>query len=139
MAAHYFRRDLRYIGFQGTGKQVRDFLHIADLADLVLVQLRDMDAYRGRVFNVGGGVGCSLSLRECTEFCREITGHAIPIAAVPESRPADVRVYVTDHSAVSGIGGWQPRHDARRTLTEIYQWMRAEESVLKDVLLSGMC
>jgi CDP-paratose 2-epimerase len=139
MAAHYFRRGLRYIGFEGTGKQVRDFLHIADLADLVLAQVREMESYRGRVFNVGGGVPGSLSLRECTELCREITGNAISIAPVAENRPADVRIYVTDHRAVSAAAGWAPRRDARRTLADIYQWIQSEESAVERVLLGSLC
>ena len=138
LAAHYFRRDLRYIGFNGTGKQVRDFLHIEDLAELVLAQVRDMERYRGGVFNVGGGVACSLSLRECTDLCREITGNAISIASVSENRPADVRIYVTDHRAVTAAAGWGPRRDARQTLTDIYHWIRSEESAVEAVLLGSM-
>jgi CDP-paratose 2-epimerase len=138
MAAHYFHRDLRYIGFQGTGKQVRDFLHIEDLADLVLAQTGNLELNAGRLFNVGGGVLCSLSLRECTDLCREITGNAVAIEPVAETRPADLRIYVTDHRAVSAIAGWKPRRDARRTLTDIYQWIRSEEATVKRVLLSSM-
>jgi CDP-paratose 2-epimerase len=33
MAAHYFRRNLSYIGFDGSGRQVRDFLHIDDFCN----------------------------------------------------------------------------------------------------------
>jgi CDP-paratose 2-epimerase len=29
MAFHYFQRSLKYIGYGGTGKQVRDFLHVS--------------------------------------------------------------------------------------------------------------
>jgi CDP-paratose 2-epimerase len=71
-------------------------------------------------------------------LCREITGNTISIAPVPENRPADVRIYITDHSAVSQMTGWRPRRDARQTLAEIYGWMRAEESALGHVLLGGM-
>ena len=38
--AHLRRRPLRYIGFDGMGKQVRDALHPADLAALVDTQMR---------------------------------------------------------------------------------------------------
>ncbi len=139
MASHYFRRELRYIGFEGTGKQVRDFLHVDDLADLVLLQLREIGKYSGGLFNVGGGVSCSLSLRECTDLCAEITGNAIAIAPVPENRPADVRIYATDHGAISELSGWQPRRDARQTLTDIFEWIRAEERAIQPVLLGSVC
>src|SRR5205823_893212 len=42
-AAHYFRQPLRYIGFGGAGKQVRDILHIEDLCDLVADQVARFD------------------------------------------------------------------------------------------------
>jgi len=34
LLAHYFGRELRYIGYGGTGKQLRDLLHVDDLVDL---------------------------------------------------------------------------------------------------------
>ena len=77
MAAHCLNRSLKYIGFGGTGKQVRDFLHIDDFCDLVLDQIANLDAYAGRHWNVGGGVANSLSLREATELCREVTGRTV--------------------------------------------------------------
>ena len=77
MAAHYFRRELSYIGFQGTGKQVRDVLHIDDFCDLLVDQIRHFTRYRGRCYNVGGGLANSLSLQETTRLCVEITGNTI--------------------------------------------------------------
>jgi CDP-paratose 2-epimerase len=35
MLSHHFGCDLNYIGYGGTGKQVRDLLHVDDLVDLV--------------------------------------------------------------------------------------------------------
>ena len=39
MGRHYFKRPLKYIGYGGTGKQVRDFVDVDELCDLVLRQL----------------------------------------------------------------------------------------------------
>lgn len=44
-AAHVFGRNLKYIGFGGTGKQVRDMLHIDDLIDLVLMQIENPERF----------------------------------------------------------------------------------------------
>src|SRR5262249_8684579 len=134
MAAHFFGRDLSYIGFGGTGKQVRDFLHIDDLCELILLQIDNIDRYERHVFNVGGGARNSLSLKELTELCREITGHIVSIAASSETRPADVRIFISDYRGISGVSGWTPQRDARRTLTDLWNWMRAEEGSLKPIL-----
>lgn len=134
MAAHHFRRDLRYIGFGGTGKQVRDFIHIDDLCELLLLQIANLERYSGQIFNLGGGLTHSLSLLELTALCREITGNTVAIAPSQETRPADVRIYITDCGKISAASGWSPRRDARRTLQDIHEWIRSEESRLISIL-----
>jgi CDP-paratose 2-epimerase len=136
MAAHYFRRGLSYIGFQGTGKQVRDLLHIDDCCDLLVEQIRHFALYSGRCYNVGGGLANSLSLREATHLCEEITGNTIPIAASEETRPADVRLYISDHRLISSVHGWRPRRDASHTLTDIFHWLRTEEHQVRPLFVS---
>ena len=134
VASHYFRRPLRYIGFDGTGKQVRDFLHVDDLCDLVLTQMADFERASGSVLNVGGGLEGSLSLRECTELCREVTGNSVTISADPITRCADVRVFHTDYREVASLSGWRPVRDARTTVSGIYEWLRVNERQLRPVM-----
>jgi CDP-paratose 2-epimerase len=135
VAAHYFRRKLSYIGFDGSGRQVRDFLHISDFCDLLLEQIGNFETYQGRLFNAGGGLPFSLSLKETTRLCEEITGNRLSIAPVAETRPADVRIYLTDHQRLSAVKGWQPQRDARTTLTDIFNWIRDSEDLVKHALL----
>lgn len=137
VAAHHFRRPLRYIGFGGTGKQVRDILHVDDLCELLTSQLHNLDRSAGRTFNVGGGLVNSLSLLEMTELCREITGNRIEIEPSPDDRPADLRIYLTDHARLTEFSGWRPRRDPRTTLADIWQWIRKDEARLRPVLLGG--
>ncbi len=134
VAAHYFSMPLAYIGFGGAGKQVRDFLHIEDFCELVVDQLRHFERYAGRRFNVGGGEAYSLSLLEATALCSSITGSQLAIARKPEDRPADVRIYVTDHRAVSAVNGWRPRRDAELTLSDIHRWLVSEGEEIRAVL-----
>jgi len=68
VASHFFGRPLRYIGYGGTGKQVRDILHVGDLTALIECQLPALPQGRGQVYNVGGGRFCSVSLCELTEL-----------------------------------------------------------------------
>ena len=96
LAAHVFERPLRYIGFGGQGKQVRDVLHVDDLAELVASQAGCMQRFHGLTLNVGGGLDFSLSLQELTAECEQLTGRRIEIGSEPAERPADLRIYVTD-------------------------------------------
>jgi len=134
MAAHYFGRPLEYIGFGGTGKQVRDFLHITDLAGLIMEQLRNWDTWRGRKLNIGGGVSRSLSLVECTGWCRGITGRSIPITPNLQGRPADPRIHISDTREAEALTPWRPRRGAEETLRDIFEWIRSEEGALRGIL-----
>jgi CDP-paratose 2-epimerase len=133
VAMHYFRRELNYIGWGGQGKQVRDLLHVDDLAELLAIQLGDLARFSGQTFNVGGGVTSSLSLQETTQLCREITGNDIPVHRHADNRPADMKLYITDNQRVTAATGWSPRRGPRETLASIYDWIRAEEATVRHI------
>ena len=124
---------LRYLGFNGSGKQVRDVLHVADLADLVerpaLISPRPLgwrDGERRRRRR-----SCSLSLRETTELCREITGNVVDVAASDEERPGDVAVYISDCAKLFGLTDWRPRRDPRSILADIHEWITDTEDAIR--------
>jgi CDP-paratose 2-epimerase len=134
MLAHHLRRPIRYIGFGGQGKQVRDLLHVEDLVDLLDEQLRDLDHWDGAVLNVGGGRDCSLSLRETTELCAQITGNSVEVESDHETRPGDVPLYISDCRKLQGLTPWRPRHDARTVLSDIHRWIQGHERELRAAL-----
>jgi len=134
LAAHYFRKSLRYIGFGGSGKQVRDFLHIDDLIDLILLQVGNFDAYAGKLTNVGGGPEFSLSLIECSRICGAVTGNSLLITRDMTERPADVRVFVTDCQRITSQSGWRPKRTAVQTVESIFQWIQKNEKLVRPVL-----
>jgi len=45
MARHYWKQSLKYIGYGGTGKQVRDLLHIDDAVDLIDYQIHQIEKF----------------------------------------------------------------------------------------------
>ena len=109
LLSHHLGRDLHYIGYGGSGKQVRDLLHIEDLVDLIEDQLARPEHWSGVTVNVGGGRDCSLSLAETTELCRELTGNEVAVAPAAEaSRPGDVRIYISDCARLRGRSAWRP-------------------------------
>jgi len=137
MLTHHLRRPLRYIGFGGSGKQVRDLLHVDDLLDLIDLQLGDPTAWDGVTANVGGGRACSLSLLETTALCAEITGNAIEVEPSSETRPGDVPVYISDCAKLFELTDWRPRRDAREVLMDIHEWICDHETAVRLALESG--
>jgi CDP-paratose 2-epimerase len=120
---HRFREPLSYIGFGGSGKQVRDLLHVDDLVDLVERQLLERDRWNGVTANVGGGPECSLSLLETTAICRELSGTEVPIEAVSEQRYGDVPIYISDCSTLFNHTDWRPTKDAHQILADTWGWI----------------
>lgn len=135
VAYHLFNKPLSYIGYGGGGKQVRDFVHIDDLYDLVMIQLADISSFNGEVYNVGGGLENSFSLRELTEVCQEVTGNHVHILSVRENRPNDVKVYISDCSRVQQKAKWRPRKNLRETVEDIARWIQQNERVLRSTLI----
>ncbi len=133
VANHYFQKSLKYIGYGGTGKQVRDFLHVADLLDLIDIQIANLEQFKGQTFNVGGGQDFSLSLCETTKLCQEITGNSIMIEAIPENRTGDMPIFITDSRKISSITGWQPQRDGRKLIQDIFDWIHTHEKELKGI------
>jgi CDP-paratose 2-epimerase len=112
------RRPLEYIGFDGSGHQVRDCLHPADLAPLLERQLASSDPAMPRVANVGGGRASAMSLRQLSEWCRErLFDHAVTPSR--ESRPFDLPWIVLDASLAAKAWGWSPRRTTHEILEEI--------------------
>ena len=134
LLAHYSRRPLSYIGYGGQGKQVRDLLHVRDLCDLVLEQLAEPERWDGATVNVGGGIEGSLSLRETTEICRELTGNEVPIEPVAEPRPGDVPLYASDCRRLFAQTVWRPARTPRVVLEDTLAWIEANERAVLAAL-----
>jgi CDP-paratose 2-epimerase len=134
MAKHYWKKSLSYIGYGGTGKQVRDILHIDDMVRLVDMQLHGIDKFSGKVYNAGGALQGSASLQEMTAICEEITGNKIDIASVRENRPADLRIYISDNSLIQAETSWRPEKTVKDVFTDIFHWLRENEAQLKPLL-----
>jgi CDP-paratose 2-epimerase len=134
VASHIFRRPLRYIGYGGNGKQVRDILHVDDLLQLVETQLAELPQLRGDIFNVGGGNQCSVSLLELTELCQSAAGNHVEIEGEAETRRADVRIYLTDYQKASQRFGFTPRATPAVIVEDIARWVVDHRTALESTL-----
>ncbi len=133
MARHRFKQPLCYIGYGGTGKQVRDMLHIDDLCDLLLLQLGRLTRHRGEIYNAGGGAACSASLCELTARCETLTGNHLAIAGEPRGRPADLAWFITDNGTTEPTFGWCPRRGVDAVLADIYRWLQDNDALARGI------
>lgn len=134
VTSHLFGRPLRYTGFGGAGRQVRDLLHPEDLFVLLNCQLESSLPWDGSIYNVGGGREISVSMCELTELCRSRTGREVPLSAFPETSPVDIPLYLTDYSKAQAAFGWVPRKGVEEIIDETACW--AEQN--RELLL-GIC
>jgi CDP-paratose 2-epimerase len=132
VARHFFNQPLKYTGFGGTGKQVRDLIHIQDLISLLEKQIHSKSVFDAQTFNVGGGTRSSVSLLELTNVCREITGNSVAIVSEKDSSAVDIPWYVSDSSKVQAIFDWQPEHTVVQLVTDIKEWLSSNQSILKQ-------
>jgi len=116
--AHLRRRPLRYIGFDGTGKQVRDAFHPRDLATLIDAQMQCGRGGGRRIYTAGGGLENAMSLAQLTAWCDGRFG-AHPATADQRERPYDIPWIVMDSSAVEDDFGWRVETPLDAVLTEI--------------------
>lgn len=102
----------------GDGRQTRDFVYVADVADAVLRAAR---ASANGTFNVG--TGDALEVLALADEIARLTGHAVPHHLAPP-RPGDVRASSADASRARRLLGWSPAHTLERGLAETLAWYR---------------
>lgn len=117
--SHRRGRPLRYLGFDGTGHQVRDCLHPRDLIPLLRQQLAvGRDVTKPAVLNLGGGAASARSLCQLTEWCDSRFG-VHPVAREPAGRAYDLPWLVLDPRLAGQTWQWQPQTPVEQILEEI--------------------
>ncbi|MBF0183889.1 MAG: NAD-dependent epimerase/dehydratase family protein [Magnetococcales bacterium] len=134
LARHLYQGPLSYMGFGGRGKQVRDFLHVDDLYDLLRLQIEAPDRFPVTPLNVGGGPDNTLSLCELSRLAREVTGCSLAIGSQPQTRAADIPYYVTDHRCLTDLCGWRPQRNMVTLAEDVVRWLVDHRGQLQPLL-----
>ncbi|MGE0742047.1 MAG: UDP-glucose 4-epimerase GalE [Hyphomonadaceae bacterium] len=108
------------------GSGVRDFIHVADLAD---VHLRMLAHLRGGgesgVFNCGYGEG--FSVLQAIDVVKRVTGIDFPVRHAPR-RAGDAAYIVADTRLAQSILGWTPRfNDLDVIIAHAWAWETAPQ------------
>jgi UDP-glucose 4-epimerase len=116
------REDIKVFGDDyetPDGTCVRDYIHVADLAQAHRLALHAID-HTSHVYNLGNGLG--FSVQQVLNAAREITGHAIPSEVVGR-RPGDVATLVAASDKVRSDLGWRPEHpEISQIIESAWRW-----------------
>jgi UDP-glucose 4-epimerase len=104
------------------GTCLRDYIHVADLADAHLRALGASRIGQHRIFNLGNGAG--FSVREVIDVCREVTGADIGVEVDPR-RAGDPAVLVASSAKITDELGWHASRDLRAMAADAWAFTQA--------------
>jgi CDP-paratose 2-epimerase len=128
--AHFLIRAMedKPIVLYGDGMQVRDILFADDLVDALLLAQANVHTLSGQAFNIGGGLGNTISLLELIELVARLRGEK-PSLRLKEWRPGDQRYYVSDTGKFKAATGWAPKVTARDGVERLFHWLAASRGL----------
>ena len=118
--AHAGKRPLRYIGFDGTGKQTRDVFHPRDLTILADAQMNCSRSGGQRIYCAGGGAANAISLAQLTRWCDGRFQKHVP-SADTRPRPYDIPWMIMDSADAERDFEWKIAFPLESILEEIAQ------------------
>ncbi|MFZ4115256.1 MAG: NAD-dependent epimerase/dehydratase family protein [Chthoniobacterales bacterium] len=125
------KQPLQYIGFEGSGYQVRDVLHPRDVAVLISRQLHgNYPSMKNRVINCSGGCDLAISLRQLSAWCAKRFG-AHEIISSMETRTFDIPWMVLDSRKAEQLWEWKPTWKGEEILEEIAKHAEAHPEWLQ--------
>lgn len=128
--AHFAIRALegQPITLYGTGRQVRDVLHVADAVAAYRAVLDRIDRLAGRVFNLGGGPANAVSLVAALDEIARLTGRDLRLGH-GDWRRGDQPWFVADTGRLAAATGWAPRIGWRDGLADLIDWLARERGL----------
>lgn len=111
------------------GTCIRDYVHVADLADAHVVAARHVaeagEAGSGAedlTVNIGTGTG--VSVHEIAGLVADVTGLREPAPRVVARRPGDPARVIASAELIRRELGWKPRHDVRDMIVSAWEGWR---------------
>jgi CDP-paratose 2-epimerase len=106
----------------GNGKQVRDVLHVKDLAILIEILIKKINIVKGNEFNIGGGKNNTLSLLELIKKIEKKINKSIHYTTHKE-RFGDQKYFVNDLTKITKMTGWKPKIFVDKGLSIYFDWI----------------
>jgi nucleoside-diphosphate-sugar epimerase len=112
----------------GSGKPLREFMHVDDLADAVIFAIRNLDAdvlSKMGISHLNVGSGQEISIRQLSELIAEIAKFEGRID-FDVSKPDGVQRKLMDSSRIRNLG-WRPSIDLGTGLRAVSDWYTSQQ------------
>jgi CDP-paratose 2-epimerase len=107
----------------GDGYQVRDLLYVEDLVRLYDAAINRIAKTQGHVFNAGGGVQNSFSLREVLRILEKKVGYS-PSISFSNERLGDQKYFVSDNTKAYSVLKWKPQTLFTKGVDALISWQQ---------------
>jgi len=108
--------NLPFVELWGTGKPLREFLYVDDMAEACVHLMHHYDG--NEPVNIGSGM--EISIKELAEIIRDVTGYKGDIV-FDSSKPDGTPRRVLDNSKITAMG-WEPKTDIRDGIKKEYEY-----------------
>ncbi len=112
-----------FVNIWGTGKPIREFLHVDDLAraiTFVLEKINAKDIYECGISHINVGSGKEVSIGDLALLIKDIVGYKGRLV-FDDSKPDGMKRKLLDSSFINDKG-WKANIDIREGLINLYDW-----------------
>ncbi len=101
------------------GSGVRDFVHVADIANAHVLAVKNIELFPNQEFNLGNGEG--FSVLELLTITEKVLGKKVNFK-ITERRPGDPATLVAAYDKAEEILGWHPQYSIEDIIRSAYNW-----------------
>ena len=114
-----------------SAKTARDFVHVDDVVDAVLLAARDTAGEPGAIYNIGTGV--QVSIGEAVETARRVMGlSGEPVWDTMPARVWDTDTWVADTRKSRDVLKWSARSSFEVGLRQMIAWLRKSDPAIRQ-------
>ena len=128
------KKQIKFIGYNGSGKQERDVVHIDDFCKLINLQISNLKKYFNKSFTVGGGSRNTVNLLDVYKICQKLTNFKPKIIKIKSTSIYDIPYYKSCNKEEKKIYNWKVTKNVKKILYDILLWQKKNHKYLKKYI-----
>lgn len=131
--SHLIKNKIRYIGYGGSGKQVRDILHIDDLCEIILIQILKIKKIKNLTLSFGGGKKNAINLKNLTSKLKKLSKNNLKLLKTKKTSIFDIPYFISNNKNLKNIYNWVPKKNINDIIIDTYTWQKDNFKILRKV------